>query len=129
MIFSLVRGNFLLHSLFLSLLPISLFRPFSYWGKNSLFSSFWYSMSDVLDSLATTHLDCIANVTKVPYLPVQFQPLNRFIPWIVSTAKIQFIRSKIEFCSNYVNFLQFPNSKENSFLVNYSRKYGTLYFT
>ena len=40
--------------------------------------------------------------------------------WIVSAAKIQFIKQKIEICGNYSNFLQFPNSKKNS----YRRKYG-----
>ena len=48
---------------------------------------------------------------------------NSFLPWIVSGAKIQFIRYKIEICSNYLNFLQFPNSKKNSFCGIYMRKY------
>ena len=40
--------------------------------------------------------------------------------------KIQFIKEKIEICGNYLNFLQFPNLKKNSFRGNYMRKYGNL---
>ena len=43
---------------------------------------------------------------------------------MVSAAKIQLIREKIEICGNYLNFLQFQNSKENSFCGNYMRNYG-----
>ena len=45
------------------------------------------------------------------------------VGWILSTAKIQFIRQKIEICSNYLNFLLFPNTKQN-----YSQKYGIFIF-
>ena len=39
--------------------------------------------------------------------------LYSFLPWVVSAI-----------CCNYLTFLQFTNSKKNSFLENYSRKYG-----
>ena len=54
------------------------------------------------------------NPEWIPYFRKKFPPLNSFLPLIVSAAKIQFIRWKIEICDNYFNFLQFPNSKKNS---------------
>jgi hypothetical protein len=47
---------------------------------------------------------------------------NSFHPRILSEAKIQFIRQQIEICGNYLNFLQFQNSKKNSFRGNYMSK-------
>ena len=47
-----------------------------------------------------------------------------FRPWTVSTAKIQFIKWKLKYCSSYWNWLQFPNSKKNSFRGKYTSKYG-----
>ena len=49
---------------------------------------------------------------------------NSFLPWIVSATTFQIIRWKIEICSNYFNFLQFPNSKKISFRGKYSQKYS-----
>ena len=50
----------------------------------------------------------------------QFPPLNSFRSKnLVSQVK------KIEICSNYLSFLQFPNSKKNSCRGNYLWKYSS----
>ena len=37
------------------------------------------------------------------------------LPWIVSTEKFCLASKKMKYCSNYLNWLQFTNSKKNSF--------------
>ena len=50
--------------------------------------------------------------------------LISYATWIVSEVKMQFIRQKIKIYGNYLNFLQFPNSKKNSFFRYYMRTRG-----
>ena len=47
-----------------------------------------------------------------------------FRPCIVSAAKIQFLSKRFKYWGNCLNWLQFPNSKKNSFWGNYMRKNG-----
>ena len=51
---------------------------------------------------------------KRVHLPKIKKYKSTVIPHIVSAAKIQFIRLKIEICCNYLNFLHFPYSKKGS---------------
>ena len=36
---------------------------------------------------------------------------------LISSSKIQFISKEVKYCGNYLNQLQFPNSKKNSFCM------------
>ena len=59
----------------------------------------------------------------VPLIVVYLLKITVF-PHIFSAAKNQFIKLKIEIVRQYLNWLQVPNSKKNSFRGNYMRKYG-----
>ena len=64
----------------------------------------------------------------IPYFHILFPTLNSFLLWIVSSAKIEFIEKVKDFniaATIWINWLQFPNSKKNSFRGNCMRKYGS----